>query len=147
MKIRVIWPGKTRKDYFASAIEDYRIRISRMADLEIVEAAEKKFSDNRSAARKRSETAALLGRRSSAPAVYLGATGKMITSEEIAGRLEKHSGGIDFVIGGPEGFDPPAGAEIWSFGRVTLPHELARVVLLEQIFRALTILKKIPYHK
>lgn len=147
MSIRVLWPGKTKKSYYKSAIDDYAERIRRLIDLEIVEIPETPLRDKAQKARVRKESQAIRERQKGGPSVYLDPDGKMITSEELAQWLERTSCEAEFVLGGPHGCAIPEGATKMSFGKVTLPHELARVVLLEQIYRALTILRRIPYHK
>jgi 23S rRNA (pseudouridine1915-N3)-methyltransferase len=86
--------------------------------------------------------------------VALDRTGRQYGSEEFAGRLEKAAlnanGGVTFMIGGPLGLSGEALAEadeILSLSKFTLTHEMSRVLLLEQIYRAFTILKGEKYHK
>ena len=147
MKIRVLWAGKTKKSYFRSAIEDYAERIRRFVPLEIVEIREETLPDRLRAKRLRSESRNLVARKQSPNSVVLDSSGKMLTSEEFSEWLAKRSGDVDFIVGGPAGADVKNASLRLSFGRITLPHELARVVLLEQIFRALAIQHRIPYHK
>ena len=84
--------------------------------------------------------------------VLLDARGKQFSSEELAAFLEREQAQslpLLFAIGGSDGFTEDARREaalVLSLGKMTLPHELARVVVLEQIYRAFTILKKHPYH-
>jgi 23S rRNA (pseudouridine1915-N3)-methyltransferase len=147
VKIRVLWAGKTKKNYFRSAIEDYADRIRRFVPLEIIEIREDALPDRLREKRRRSESRNLAARKRSPTSVVLDASGKMLTSEEFSEWLEKISGDVDFIVGGPAGADVKTASLRLSFGRITLPHELARVVLLEQIFRALAIQHRIPYHK
>jgi 23S rRNA (pseudouridine1915-N3)-methyltransferase len=88
--------------------------------------------------------------------VALDARGDVLSSEEIAkkivGAAEQHGGGapLVFAIGGPEGFGETVrkrAERLLAFGRITLPHRLARIVLLEQLYRAYAILRGEPYHK
>ena len=147
MKLRVLWPGKTKKTYYKDAIDDYAFRIRRFIQFEIVESREESRTDKQRRIRIRKESASLAVQRRSPVFVFLDSTGKQFSSEEFANWLEKTSTDVDFVLGGPEGSLAPDNAVRLSLGKMTLPHELARVVLLEQIYRALTIQKKIPYHK
>jgi 23S rRNA (pseudouridine1915-N3)-methyltransferase len=84
--------------------------------------------------------------------VLLDSRGKQLSSEELAGLLEReqmNASPLLFAIGGSDGFSEDArqqAAIVLSLGKMTLPHELARVVLVEQIYRAFTILKNHPYH-
>ena len=88
--------------------------------------------------------------------VVLDSRGDNLSSEEIAkkiiGAAEQHGGGapLCFGIGGPDGFDEAVrkrAEKTLAFGRITLPHRLARIVLLEQVYRAYAILRGEPYHK
>jgi 23S rRNA (pseudouridine1915-N3)-methyltransferase len=147
MKLRIIWPGKTKKNYYAEAIHDYADRIQRILPLEIIETREERAADSSRARRIAKESAALSAKRKNAVSVVLDSSGKQLTSEEFAAWLQQQSADIDFLIGGPAGLNVQNPTLTISFGKLTLPHELARVVLLEQIYRALTIVKHIPYHK
>ena len=147
MKIRVLWPGRIRKEYYRSAVQDYTMRIRQMVPFEIVETKEIPARDRAKSHRIRQESALLEKKRRAPAAVVLDVSGKQFSSEEFAGWIAKQSSDIDFLLGGPEGLAIENPALKLSFGPMTFPHELARVLLLEQIYRALTILKRIPYHK
>lgn len=147
VKIRVLWPGRTRASHYKSAIEDYAGRIRKLSPFEIVETRERALRDKQRDVRISEESRDLQARVRPSVAVYFDPGGKAISSEELARWLQNHNAQADFILGGPEGCWLPEKATVFSFGRITLPHELARVVLLEQIYRALTILRKIPYHK
>ncbi len=147
MRLRVLWPGKTKAQHYRDAIDDYASRIGRLTRFEIVETREESRSDKQRQIRLRKESASLAAQRKAPLSVFLDSSGKQFSSGEFALWLEKTTSDIDFILGGPEGTLTPVNAVKISFGKMTLPHELARVVLLEQIYRALTILKKIPYHK
>ena len=83
--------------------------------------------------------------------VALDASGEMFDSEALARRLERWAASeVTFVIGGPSGLDRgfvEAADAVWSLSRLTFPHELARVLVAEQLYRAATMLRGIPYHK
>jgi len=83
--------------------------------------------------------------------VALDPSGTLLTTADVAGRIERWSTPkATFVIGGPLGLDPAFRGRAtfsWSLSPLTLPHELARVLVAEQIYRALTILRRVPYHK
>lgn len=147
MKLRVLWPGKTRKHYYREAIRDYAARIVKFVPLEIVELPEEPHTDRQKAMRIRKESRLLNARKRAPLIVVLDSTGKMMSSGEFARWLEKQQTDIDFLLGGPAGMEEAGNSFHLSFGPMTLPHELARVLLLEQIYRALTILRHIPYHK
>lgn len=145
--IRAIWPGKTKNSYFRMAIDDYSKRIGKMTSFRIVIVREESVKDKKKGQRVRRESRSLMKKATASRTVWLDSDGKMMSSEEFAAWIEKVPGDIDFLVGGVQGQDTPPGAIKLSLGRITLPHELARVVLLEQIYRALTIIKGIPYHK
>ena len=147
MKIRILWTGKTKKEYYRAAIEDYATRIRKFLPLEIVEIREQPLKERQQANRVRSESRRLAAKRQSNSTVVLDPSGKMLTSEEFSKWLENITGDVDFILGGPAGVGTQDVSLRFSFGRITLPHELARVVLLEQIYRALTIQHHHPYHK
>ena len=147
MKIRILWPGKTKKTYYRTAIEDYASRIRKYVSFEIIEVREGTHTDHQRARRVRAESRDLTRMTRSKTTVLLDPLGKMMSSDEFSIWLQKVSGSVDFILGGPVGAEPADVSMRLSFGRMTLPHELARVVLLEQIYRALTIQHKHPYHK
>ena len=146
MKIKVAWVGKTREPAIQSLTDEYLKRISRFAEVEGValkdEAAILALAsgDGRGARKERCRL------------ILLDSRGKQNSSEELASMLEREQVNaipLLFAIGGSDGFSDLAWREaafVLSLGKMTLPHELARVVLVEQIYRAFTILKKHPYH-
>jgi 23S rRNA (pseudouridine1915-N3)-methyltransferase len=83
--------------------------------------------------------------------IALDRDGRMLGSRELAGRLERWATPrAAFVIGGPLGLDPEFAAQAdarWSLSPLTFPHELARVIVAEQLYRALTLIRGVPYHK
>ena len=138
--IRLLVVGKLRAKWAQLADEDYRKRLSRYTRLEVVEIPD---SDPER------EGKAMLARVGQEPLVCCDPGGELWTSEDLARQLGTH-GSLSFCIGGPEGLAPEvraAGADSFAFGRVTLPHELARVILLEQLYRGYTILGGHPYHR
>jgi 23S rRNA (pseudouridine1915-N3)-methyltransferase len=147
LKIRILWPGKTRKPYFHAAIEDYVSRIRKFVPIEIVEVREAVLRDTHRGKRVRVESKEISAKRQAPLTVLLDPNGKILTSEEFACWLEKASRDVDFILGGPAGVEIDSVSLRLSFGRMTLPHELARVFLVEQIYRALTIQHHLPYHK
>jgi len=144
MKLRIAWIGKTRGSAIQSLTAEYLKRLSRYAACDAQElpseAALLKLID-------KSE------RRTQPELVLLDSRGKQLTSEEIANFLDYHkSHGTQellFAVGPADGWSDSTRAHaktILSFGKITLPHELARVVLLEQLYRGFTILQGHPYH-
>jgi 23S rRNA (pseudouridine1915-N3)-methyltransferase len=144
VKLRIAWIGRTRSSPIQSLTAEYLKRLSRYAACEaqelMSEAALLKVVEKSTA-------------RTRPVLVLLDSRGRQLTSEEIANFLEYHqSHGTQellFAVGPADGWSDPtraAAKNILSFGKVTLPHELARVVLLEQLYRGFTILKSHPYH-
>lgn len=152
METYVLAVGKLRS-YFREACDDYLRRIRRYGPVAEREAREAGRAAT-PAVRRREETDRL---RSELPpravTVVLDRAGSAWTSEELALRLERWRVGaapVALVVGGAFGLDPDfirSAPHRWSLGPLTLPHELARVVVLEQWYRAWTILRGEPYHK
>ena len=146
--------GRRRGAYWQTAQEEYARRLRRYTDFQLVEVKEvvgRALPDAVAAAREGEQLLAAAPR--GARLVLLTADGRQPSSPELAAwllsQLEQF-GTLAFLIGGPVGFDPATAAaahERLSLSRLTFPHELARVVLLEQLYRAFTILHGEPYHK
>ena len=148
MKLALLASGKLRERHAQLGAGEYAKRIARLAPFEIVEVPE-----SRGAAPAETGKRLLARVRPGDRLVLLSDRGRAYTSEDFAKRIGKAlnsgHGRLLFVIGGPYGVGPgleERADEFLSFGPMTLPHELARVVLLEQIYRALTILKGRAYH-
>ena len=151
MKIRIAWVGKTKESAIQSLTDEYLKRISRFAPVEGIsvrdEAGLLELSGRiaaKSGASRKGEKSTLL---------LMDSRGKDMTSEQFADFLrdyrDRNPLPLLFAIGGPDGFSNAArsAAQLTiSLGKMTFPHELARVVLLEQIYRAFTILQGHPYH-
>ena len=156
MKLKVVWIGKTKSQPIKALATDYLERIRRMAPCEILEIRDPvKGRDPRAAERIQRESddiARLLPK--AAFIVALDEAGRQYGSEEFANWLqtEQSSGTkeITFIVGGPDGLSRETAARarmVLSLGKMTWTHEMCRALLLEQIYRALCILNKIPYHK
>ena len=159
MKITLITVGKIKEKYLKDAIAEYSKRLSRYCKLEIVEVADEKTPDNASdtvedAIRDKEGERILKYIKEDAYVITLEIAGKMLTSEEMAEKIEKLGvqgpSHIIFIIGGSIGL----GREILkrsdyalSFSKMTFPHQLMRVILLEQIYRSYRIMNHEPYHK
>lgn len=149
MKIKVAWIGKTKEPAIETLTGEYLKRISRYARVAGVvlqdEAAVLSLASGERQ-QKRSQN------KERYKLVLLDSRGKQFSSEELAEFLEREQGNATpllFAIGGSDGFSEEArrhAALILSLGKMTLPHELARVILAEQLYRAFTILKNHPYH-
>lgn len=159
MKITLIAVGKIKEKYFTDAIAEYAKRLSRYCKLEIIEVADEKTPDGASEALenqiKEKEGERILSKvPDSAYVVALAIEGKQLSSEELADKMEKWNvNGVShlvFIIGGSLGLTPKvlnrADFKL-SFSRMTFPHQLMRVVLLEQIYRSFRIRNNEPYHK
>ncbi len=152
MRLLLICVGKARQP-FADDIAHYERLLGRYARLETVELTEAGAAAERAPQALASEGEAILKRiPEGAYVCALDRAGKQLSSEDLAARLEQRRmarADLCFVVGGPRGLDSRvlerSGLRL-AFGRVTLPHQLARVVLLEQLFRAHKILAGEPYH-
>lgn len=152
MEISVAAIGKLRP-YYREAFDDYARRLRRYVTFREHEIREASRATTLPA--QLAEEAERLGARI-APGVTmvaLAGEGQAWSSEELARQVERWlvaSRPVSLVIGGSQGLDPSLLARAsarWSLGPLTLPHELARVVVIEQLYRAFTILKGQPYHK
>lgn len=159
MKITILTVGKIKEKYLRDAIAEYSKRLSRYAKLEIIEVADEKTPDNASETVetniKNKEAERLLKYiRDDAYLITLEIKGKQLTSEELAQKIDtlgvQGTSHIIFVIGGSLGL----GEEVLkrsnyalSFSKMTFPHQLMRVILLEQIYRSYRINCGGPYHK
>lgn len=159
MKITVIAVGKIKEKYFTGAIEEYAKRLGRYCRLELIEVADEKTPDGAGEALelqiKEKEGERILQKiPDGAYVIALAIDGKMLDSEELAAQMERWNvGGIShmaFVIGGSLGLAPAVLRRAdfkLSFSKMTFPHQLMRVILLEQIYRSFRIRNHEPYHK
>ncbi len=159
MKITVIAVGKIKEKFFRDAIDEYTKRLSRYCRLEIVQVADEKTPEQAGQAReqqiKRQEGERILAHvREGAYVIALAIEGQVLSSEQLAGKLELLGIGgqshLVFVIGGSLGLSPEVlrrADQQLSFSRMTFPHQLMRVILLEQIYRSFRIIAGEPYHK
>ena len=143
MKLKFAWVGKTKEAAIQSLTSEYLKRISRYVSCESVESASESALLN--TLKKSSRIAPML--------VALDSHGKQLSSEELAKFIDQHqergTQELVFAIGPADGWSSTTRSQaglLLSLGKMTLPHELARVVMLEQIYRAFTVLKGHPYH-
>ncbi len=156
MRIKILWLGKTKNPSIRMLASDYLERIRRFVSCEVMEARDLAGAKNlREADRMNAEASELMRHVTGAPLIVaLDVCGKELTSDDFAGwfRAEQNRGTKEavFVIGGADGLSETitrkAGLRL-SLGRMTWTHEMCRVLLLEQIYRAFSILNNIPYHK
>lgn len=158
MNITIICAGKIKEKYFTAAIDEYSKRMSRFAKFSIIELPDEKIPDNASEREEESikskEGKAMLSKmRDSDYVVAMCIEGTQLDSVELAQRIEKismNSSSIIFVIGGSLGLSDEVKKRAnlrLSFGKITLPHQLMRVVMCEQIYRAFKINNNEQYHK
>jgi 23S rRNA (pseudouridine1915-N3)-methyltransferase len=150
VKIKIVWMGKTKEPAIQSLTDEYLKRISRFVPVEgmaVRDEAALVQMIGRAAPAKASKT------KNKATLVLMDSRGKQFSSEEFARFLgdyqDRNPLPLVFAVGPADGFSESAiraAQYTISLGRMTLAHELARVVLLEQIYRAFTILKSHPYH-
>ena len=159
MNIEILCVGKIKESYLKEAIAEYVKRLGRYCTLKITEVDDEKTPESRSDALTRSilakEGERLLRKlRDTAMVIVLAVDGKMLDSEELADCIKKQGvsgvSNIQFVIGGSLGLSDEirkrAGLTL-SFSRMTFPHQLMRLILLEQIYRIFRIINHEPYHK
>ncbi len=152
MNIDLVAVGKLRP-FYRLAADEYIRRLRRYVRLQEHELREAGKSPNPAA--QRAEEAGRLGSRVTPGSLVVALTreGTSWSSRELAGQLERwlmSSRPVSLVIGGSHGLDPAFVAKSdarWSLGPLTFPHELARVIVLEQLYRAFTMLRGEPYHK
>lgn len=144
--------GKLRPGY-REVCDDYLRRLGRTLKVREVEVREASRAPTGAAQRAEEATRLLARRPAGSRLVALARAGSPWTSVELARRLEawqREARPVVLAIGGSVGLAPEllaAAADRWSLGPLTLPHELARVVVAEQLYRATTILRGEPYHK
>ncbi len=152
MKLRLIAVGRLREPHFRDAAADYALRIERAAPFgfEVIEISPSSAGPDRAPAEEstRIEKALKSGRR----VLLLDERGEEHSTARLAAKVEGWMNGsvdVDMVIGGAYGVSDEMRSladEAWSLSKLTLPHELARVVALEAVYRAVTVIKKTPYH-
>lgn len=159
MKITVIGVGKVKERFFEEAIKEYQKRLGRYCRLEIIQVGDEKTPDGAGLAledqiRDREGQRILSHIKDGAYVIALAIEGRMLDSEELAKKIEnlgvKGTSHVIFVIGGSLGLSGQVMDRAdyhLSFSKMTFPHQLMRVILLEQIYRSCRILNHEPYHK
>ena len=159
MKITVLTVGKIKEKFYTAAIDEYSKRLSRYCKLNIIQVADEKTIEN-STEKEMDIIKAKEGERilknipDDAFVITLEINGKMLDSEELADKINKlgimGESHIVFVIGGSLGLHQDVSKRPnfkLSFSKMTFPHQLMRVILLEQIYRSYRIINNEPYHK
>ncbi len=145
-KVNILCVGKIKEKYFTDAIAEYAKRLTRYCEFNIIELADE-VSDE-----VRRESDAIL-KKMRGYTVLMDISGKAVSSTDVASILDRayvSSPEVTFIIGGSQGVDDRVRAradERISFGKVTYPHQLMRVITAEQIYRGFNILAGTPYHK
>ncbi len=157
MNIDIIAVGKIKEKFFRDAVEEYSKRLSAFVKLSVTEIPDEKIPDNASQKViekiKETEGTKILSKIKDGAVVAMCIEGTVYSSEELADFINKASNTasrITFVIGGSLGLSDQVKARAnhrMSFGRITLPHQLMRVVLAEQIYRGYKIINNQSYHK
>lgn len=159
MKITLITVGKIKEKYLEDAIAEYSKRLSRYCKLEIVQVADEKTPDRASEVLeeqiKDKEGEKILSHvKDGAYVIALAIDGRMVSSEELAELIDglgvRGESHLQFVIGGSLGLSKKVLGRAdykLSFSKMTFPHQLMRVILLEQIYRSYRIINGEPYHK
>ena len=159
MKITLITVGKIKEKYLKDAIAEYSKRLSKYCKLEIVEVADEKTVENASetvenSIREKEAERILRYVKDDAYVITLEIGGKQLSSEELAEKIEKlgvqGTSHIIFIIGGSIGLGKAVLEKsdyALSFSKMTFPHQLMRVILLEQVYRSYRIMTGSPYHK
>ncbi len=159
MKITIVCVGKIKEQFYRDAIAEYSKRLSRYCRLEIVEVQDEKTPDGVSASveeqiRKTEGDRILKAIPENSYVILLAINGENITSENLSKKIDdlgiKGESHITFIIGGSLGTSQDVYKRAdyrLSFSKMTFPHQLMRVILLEQIYRAYKISAGEPYHK
>ena len=159
MNITILCVGQIKEKYFRDAIAEYQKRLSRYCKLQMIEVADEKTKENASEAendliRKKEGERLLKHIKDSDYCITLEIDGKMLTSEGLSKEIDRlglaGKSSLVFVIGGSIGLDTAVlkrSDYALSFSKMTFPHQLMRVILLEQIYRGYRIMNHEPYHK
>jgi len=153
MRLRVVWTGKTKDAHLKALADDYLKRLSRFGKCEIAEFRESADAGKKLGIDKDSKRISD-GLHDGAVNVLLDPDGVEWTSPELAAEIQRWQDGgtkeITFIVGGPAGVSQELLARAtkrWSLSRMTFTHEMTRVILLEQLYRAYTIIHRLPYQK
>lgn len=159
MKITLITVGKIKEKYFTMAVDEYKKRLGRYGQIEIIEVPDEKTPDGASEKEeiliREKEGQRILGKiKDGAYVIAMTIDGRAYDSVGLAGHIAdlgvRGNSHLIFIIGGSLGLSPQVqkrADECISFSKLTFPHQLMRVILLEQIYRSFRIINKEPYHK
>ena len=159
MHISIICVGKIKEKFFTGAVDEYKKRLSRYCKLDIIEVADEKTPNGASEIveeqiRVKEGERILKNIKDDGFVITLEIKGEMLSSEHLAEKIDQLGirgvSHVQFIIGGSLGLSKEVMARSdyrLSFSRMTFPHQLMRVILLEQIYRSYRIIKGEPYHK
>lgn len=159
MNITLITVGKIKEKYLRDAIDEYSKRLSRYCKLDIIEVPDEKTPENASERedfliKEKEGTSILKHVKDSMFVIALAIEGKMLSSEQLSDFIKdlglRGNSNIAFIIGGSLGLSPEVLKRAdykLSFSPMTFPHQLMRVILLEQVYRSYRIINGEPYHK
>lgn len=159
MNISIICVGKLKEKYLKAAIEEYSKRLTRYCKLDIIEVSDERTPDNASDKEetliKEKEGLVILKHiKDNSFVITLDLKGKMLSSEELSDFIKesaiKGNSNLAFIIGGSLGLSKAVLSRAdfsLCFSKMTFPHQLMRVILLEQIYRGYRIINNEPYHK
>ncbi len=159
MNIRIICVGKIKEKYLVQGISEYSKRLRRYAKIQVIEVEDEKAPESLSPTeeqliREKEGTRLKKHFRQDGVKIILAIDGKSLSSEEFSNQIQQYGvsgkSQFDFIIGGSLGLDENIIKEadlLLSFSKFTFPHQLMRLILLEQIYRAFRIAKGEPYHK
>lgn len=154
MRFQIVWVGRTKNEHLRALTADYLGRLSHFVRCEVISAREGTRGANERAVLASEEDHILAVLRPDSLVVLLDVEGHNWSSTELAERIEtwQVSGTreVAFIIGGHYGVSEAVrrrAQQRWSLSRLTLTHEMARVVLVEQLYRAFTIIRGLPYQK
>jgi 23S rRNA (pseudouridine1915-N3)-methyltransferase len=152
MRLRFIWPGKTKDEHLRALVAEYLKRLTRFVRCEVIETREAAGSDP--AAVEKESQRILDAIPAGSVALLLDVKGLQWDSQDLANEVRRWEHDsikeVVIVIGGPEGVSAEVAARAqkrWRLSRLTLTHEMARVVAVEQLYRAYTINRGMPYQK
>lgn len=154
MNLTLVCVGKLKERYWREAADEYLKRLRPYARLSVIEVPDRDVTADEARARSAEGEGIVRAIPEGSRVVVLDIVGAMRSSEDLAAWLERHgvegTSAITFVVGGASGLDARVldrADERLSLGPLTLPHQLARVVLLEQLYRAFRIMRGEPYHR
>ena len=158
MKITIITVGKLKERYLVEGIKEYTKRLSKYTKLDLIEVKDEHAPDNLSmkdiAIIKEKEAERIHAKLKDSYIISLALEGKQLTSEKLAAKIEDiktyHDSHITFIIGGSLGLSDSIKKKsnfLLSFSPMTFPHQLMKLILLEQVYRSFRINNNEPYHK